>query len=192
VLGVTFALAGIWFGPEASAGQHSPCQPLHGAAWCAVVTPHSGPIGTRVTITGRIDPGVGQRDLGIYVHNFRVDPGDVFLGRDVPGPPFCEVIGGVHAAHVSVTDSGRIHGSFIVGGSTVCNHSTTPAPPIMPGTYNVTLQCMACQVDTFTVTPTPGTLAFSGSGRLVSVGMVGLMSAVAGVALCRVGRRRIN
>jgi hypothetical protein len=96
----------------------------------------------------------------------------------------------VHAAHLSVSKAGHIHGSFIVGGSAVCNHSTTPAPPITPGRYYVTMQCLACHVDTFSVTPAPGALAFSGGGQMVPIGIAGLISAVAGLALCWVGRRR--
>jgi hypothetical protein len=124
------------------------------------------------------------------VYNFRHDPHFLFLMRDDAGPPACEVIGGVHATHVSITDTGRIHGGFIVGGSTSCNHTTTKAPPLGPGVYTVNLECMACQVDTFTVTATVARLPFTGTESTWILLLAEGTSLTTGTALVASTRKR--
>jgi hypothetical protein len=172
--------------PAAWATDSRPCP--GGLAWCATVHPSRGPIGTLVHLRGQIDPGLGPEDTKIYIHNLRADPGAVFLIRDFSSRPSCEFLGGVHAARTRVSDAGVIRGSFIVGGSAACNHSTAKAPPLSPGNYHVNLGCQACSVDEFTVTR--GTLPFSGPGQRAGALLLGgLLAIIAGLALDSAGRR---
>jgi hypothetical protein len=188
LVGATVALASTTSatGAVASTGKCNP--PGHG--WCAVVRPSSGPVGTRVVLDGRLDPHVGKRELRAEIYNFRHDPHFLFPMRDDAGPPPCEVIGGVHDTQVSITDTGRIHGSLVVGGSTSCNHSTTKAPPLGPGVYTVNLECMSCQVDTFTVTPPAAVLPFTGAGSMWILLLAGVASLTTGALLVASTRRR--
>lgn len=180
------ATVGSATGAAASPGH---CNPL-GRGWCAVVRPSSGPVGTRVVLNGRLNPHVRKRELQAEVYNFRHDPHFLFLMRDDAGPPACEVIGGVHDTHVWITNTGRIHGTFIVGGSTSCNHSTMKAPRFGPGVYTVNLECMSCQVDTFTVTPTAKVLPYTGADPTGILALAGVASLSAGTALVASTRRK--
>ena len=87
-------------------------------------------------------------------------------------------------------DTGHIVGSFIVGGRTSCNHAMTQAPPLRPGVYTVNLECMSCQVDTFTVTPTATSLPFTGAGSTWILVLAGVTSLTIGALIEASTRRR--
>ena len=181
-----FAL--LLLAPATAEAGPRPCAPDNGLEWCAVVHPTSGPIGTRVTVDGAVNPGLDRNDFRIAVANLRMEPGALFLMRDT-GPPFCEVIGGVHAARFTVTDTGLIHGSFVVGGDTSCNHSYATAPPLTPGVYTVNLGCQACELTNFTVTPGAATLPFTGLGSLGFMTVAGALILAVGTALTTAARK---
>jgi hypothetical protein len=181
LVGVLFLVSLLGAASPAAA---SPCT----LAWCASVSPSVGPVGTRVSVQGQIAPANSRPDFQVSLYNLRHSPGFLFLMRDVSTG--CEMMGGVHGAHFSVSEAGVIMGSFIVGGSTDCNHSDAQAPRLSPGTYSVNLGCVACAVDTFTVTDAQGNLPFTGGRSVRNLTLAGLVSLLIGVALVSLVPRR--
>jgi hypothetical protein len=142
-------------------------------------TPSSGPVGTRVRITGRITD-----DLATWQTYFR-DPGyfDLLRNATVGVPAGCELL--VHAEQESIRmdAAGQVSGSFVVGSTGGCfQRGRSYAPGA--GQYDLAIGCHACGVATFRITGLPST------GRPVApVAAAGLAAVAAGTALLWLGSR---
>lgn len=134
--------------------------------------PASGPAGTYVTIGGQLDPGQARADEPYFRHpayfNLITDvwagcataphayPYDCSAGP--AGLAGCELIVGlIHPLIRLDTATGRVSGSFTVGGDGTCFQDRPAGHPqaTLPGRYDLAIGCHACSFALFTVTGSP-------------------------------------
>jgi len=115
-------------------------QPVRGDASKQVTTtPARAPVGARVTIEGS----------GFTEENWREPSASLWL---VGGPTGCYFFAAAEHS-VTVSAAGRLTGSFVVPATGGCRFSTGAETPVEPGRYDVVLQCTACIIGSFEVTP---------------------------------------
>ena len=148
------------------------------------LTPAMGPPGTHVTISGRLT----SAQIPVWAPMLN-NPGFFALVTDLSSG--CELVGAVtnETIHLDAA-TGRVTGSFVVGGTGICTMSdpdaaTHSAPP---GRYQLAISCAACQVATFTLTKPAATLPATGFPIAgVGLGACGLL--VLGLLLRSRGRQ---
>lgn len=131
------------------------------------LTPSSGPVGTTVRINGHLsraqikefgrllEPPFAYFGLITEVHRSC----SAAAGPCVVGPARlagCELDGGATGQTLTFSrTTGRVHGSFVVGGGGSCFQSQPDSRrhPTLPGRYVLTIGCHACEVAYFTVSP---------------------------------------
>ena len=115
------------------------------------LSPSSGPPGTRVQFEG--DVPVDSADFSTYQDPqfaYGLDALDV-----ATNPPGCNLIVEIEQVSKTVTATGHITGSFVVGHQGGCFMSDTDRgpQPARPGVYEVLLGCHGCTAaGTFTIT----------------------------------------
>jgi hypothetical protein len=134
--------------------------------------PASGPVGTYVTISGQLNPEQVRANEPYFQHpayfNLITDvwadcakaphayPYDCSAGpASLAG---CELIVGVIHPLISLdTATGRVSGSFTVGGEGTCfqDRPTEHPQATLPGRYDVAIGCHACSFALFRVTGSP-------------------------------------
>ncbi|MCU1380640.1 MAG: hypothetical protein JWN29_3623 [Acidimicrobiales bacterium] len=135
--------------------------PAHGAAQ-VTLHPSSGPVGTRVSFAGDIDPSAVPQ-----VRN----PSYFTLIRELDR---CELLVALSDRNVRVDDSGHVSGSFVVGREGDCFQQAV-TQPAAPGSYTLALGCHACFVGTFEITRA-STLPRTGDGSTpIAIAVVGLI-----------------
>ena len=150
------------------------------------LSPAAGPPGTLVRFSG--DVPTNAPDFSSYQV-----PGFAYglESLSVPtNPSGCELIVGVQQVSKTVSASGHVTGSFVVGDTGGCFMSPTDLgpQPARPGVYEVLLSCHACTpAGTFTVTSTP--IAVTGSETL-PVAATGAGFVMCGLLVAEIGRRR--
>jgi hypothetical protein len=104
------------------------------------LVPASGPVGTRVQVTGVgfVGPWSDTQGFGIA------------LVRDLFRQTGCSMIAGTEH-EVSIED-GVLSGEFIVPAEGGCEQTDRTAEAIVPGVYGVIVGCKTCVVGTFRVT----------------------------------------
>ncbi len=172
----------VYAGPAQAAG----CPGLAPDDPCLTLTPAAGPVGTRVTISGRI-----THDVAMWRDEFR-DPAYFVLYADFASgsglPKDCELLVGADHGRIAIATDGTVTGSFTVGSTGDCFQDDSGEHPVQPARYILSVGCHACGVADFTVTR--GSLPFTGSARLLASTAVGFAASTLGVFLVVVGRRR--
>jgi hypothetical protein len=130
------------------------------------LTPASGPVGTTVHFTGRVDPS--------EIEAFR-KPAYFTLLKELPT---CELLVDIHNPRISVDDGGTVSGSFEVGGTGSCFQQDHASRAVVTGQYNLVIAEHASFVGAFVIT--------SGS-RSAHTGGMSLTLIVAGILLIAVG-----
>lgn len=110
------------------------------------LTPGSGPVGTRVQISGQLQPSQVSPWVGLFEH-----PG--YFNLEAPSLPGCgDLIVDLANPTISVESASlRVTGSFAVGGSGACFQSNGLRHRTVPGSYVLIVGCHACSVGSFTV-----------------------------------------
>jgi hypothetical protein len=187
VLLVVFAMSGIALPSSAS----TPPTRCHGVPEpaedpCLTATPSSGPVGTRILLSGNLtinDPWL-RRVLNTD-----------FIGliRDVePSPRHplgCEIIAGGGHPVLRVTRSGRVLDAvpLIVSGRGSCDHFDRHHD-VTPGTYEIFAGCFTCDVAVFRVTRDSPPLASTGA-PIATGAAVGILLIALGACLLLCSRR---
>jgi hypothetical protein len=120
--------------PPASHASRRPAGPA------VTLRPGSGPVGTRVTVTGSgFDPALSSAPVILLT-----------LNRGFPGG--CALVGGVREIRMHVNANGRLSGQFIITAHGTCFQEPGRRHRVTPGVYQVAIGCMACNVHAFRVT----------------------------------------
>jgi len=113
----------------------------------------SGPVGTRVSFAGDVDPSTTDAGYLTFAYGLVGDPEDG-----------CELIVPMDDYRATVTTQGHVEGSFVVGSVGGCFMSATDRgpQPARPGTYTIAVPCHACGIGRFEITGPPRSLARTG------------------------------
>jgi hypothetical protein len=101
--------------------------------------PDHGPVGTRVTVTGSgFAPALAGTPVGLL------------LNRTFPDG--CSLVGGARVIFLHVSSDGSLHGQFVITAQGPCFQQPGRHHQVSPGTYQLAIGCMSCNVHTFVVT----------------------------------------
>jgi hypothetical protein len=144
------------------------------------ISPASGPVGTKVSFTGDVDPST---TVARHV-NFAYGLVGSFPEGD------CELIVPMDEYRATVDERGHVEGSFVVGsvGGCFMSGADRGPQPARPGTYTIAVPCHACGIGGFRITG-PQSLARTG---VPVVGWLSLASAFIGVGIACSGAALIG
>ena len=145
-LGVCLAALLLFPSGGANAQSASPADPS------LVLTPSSGPVGTRVQISGQLQASQASLWIGLFER-----PG--YFNLEWPNLPGCgDLIVDLGNPTISIEPTSmRVTGSFTVGSSGGCFQSNGLLHSTVPGSYLLIIGCHVCSVRSFTVTASGST-----------------------------------
>jgi hypothetical protein len=102
--------------------------------------PASGPVGTRIEVTGS---GFGS-DLAGQRHII------ITLNREFADG--CGLVGGIRVNHLNIRKNGNLTGELVVMARGDCFQEPGRHHAVTPGQYELAIGCMACNVHSFQIT----------------------------------------